>query len=245
MWLLGRRDIRLLFRYSSWLFVENKAPSLPSDLSLLSFLSCWPFILHSPGSQTASFFIPTSPFVDTSGSCPLLFLSNKLIRIPYSKPTTWFIEGKSAFALHCVSETDLEDDIINELLYLDYCLAKSVENGKELLVLRGFTCFSNSHFSLIVCLFSLLLYGVCQFQFFRLMRVSFEKDSLLQTNFTKKHPQQNRGGIHVWKEGGRARHGKCGKPWEYCPSNFSDSRGSRLCIIQIIKNNEKINSSMV
>lgn len=101
-------------------FLLKIMPLLCQVISHFSlFLSCWPFILHSPGLQTTSFFIPTSPSVDTSGSCSLLSLSNKLILIPYSKPTTWFIEQRSALALHCLLETDLEDDIINELLHLN------------------------------------------------------------------------------------------------------------------------------
>lgn len=100
------------------------------------FLSCWPFILHSPASQTTSFFIPTSPFVDTSGYCLLFFPSNKLIRIPYSKPTTWSIEQKSAFALHCLFETALEMTLqMSSYIPIALsCLANSVENGKELSV---------------------------------------------------------------------------------------------------------------
>lgn len=199
-----------------------------------SFSSCWPFILHSPGSQTTSFFIPISPFVDTSGSCPLLSLSNKLIHIPYSKPTMWFIEQKSAFALHCLSETDLEDDIINELLYLNcfVLLSKVSRKWQGAFGLEGGQLLLqslSSHWSYVFASFCCV---GCTCLFLgsggRFLKGHFATDNFHKKKKPNPKPSTEQRWYSGMEKGGWAGHWKCCKPRKYCHSNFADSRGSRL-----------------
>lgn len=150
LWLLRRRDCRLLFRYSSWLFVENNATSLPSDLSLLFifilltihppftklstnlifhayFSICWHFRLLPialPQQQAHSHSIfKTHNMIHWTEKCFCFAL------FVWDWPGGWHYKWALIFELLCPA-----------------CLAKSVENGKELLVLRGVSCFSESLF---------------------------------------------------------------------------------------------------
>lgn len=116
-------------------------------------------------------------------------------------------------------------------------LAKSVENGKELLALREVSCFSKV--SLLSDLMSLLpsvAWGV-PVSVPRLMREILERTVFTLPPTPK---PQNRGGILVWKEedeldtGGVVNHENC-----------ADTRGSGLGVIQIIKSKGKIHSSVV
>lgn len=67
-------------------------------------------------------------------------------------------------------------------------LGKSVENGKELLVLSGISCFSKVSLLIdLISLFPSVAWSV-PVSAFRLPREIFEKYSLLQMTFTKKNP---------------------------------------------------------